>query len=82
MGDRVDDGVLACFGYPQAHKMRLRIHFGRECRLLQMRIGIATGLVLVGDLIGTGPACSRRPAAGPRLGPAPPDAGRAGAVVI
>src|SRR5450631_3536511 len=62
------DGVLAYFGYPQAHE-----HDAERAVLaglalaegvpkistmagppLQVRIGIATGLVVVGDLIGTG----------------------------
>jgi class 3 adenylate cyclase/tetratricopeptide (TPR) repeat protein len=64
------DGVLAYFGYPQAHEddaeravraglalidavPRLRTAHGAA---LQVRIGIATGLVVVGDLIGQGAA--------------------------
>jgi class 3 adenylate cyclase len=64
------DGVLAYFGYPQAHEhdaeravraglalveavQKLRAAPGVA---LQVRIGIATGLVVVGDLIGTGAA--------------------------
>ncbi len=60
------DGVLIYFGYPQAHEddaeravraglelvaavSRLRTHAA-----LQTRVGIATGLVVVGDLIGSG----------------------------
>ncbi len=64
------DGVLAYFGYPQAHEddaeravrsgLRLvdavsRLKTGHDA-LLQVRIGIATGLVVVGDLIGEGAA--------------------------
>ncbi|HUK06663.1 MAG TPA: adenylate/guanylate cyclase domain-containing protein [Stellaceae bacterium] len=62
------DGVLAYFGYPQAHEYdaeravrgalalieaipQLR---ARHDAVLQVRIGIATGLVVVGDLIGEG----------------------------
>ena len=60
------DGVLIYFGYPQAHEddaeravraglelvaavSRLKTHAA-----LQTRVGIATGLVVVGDLIGSG----------------------------
>jgi class 3 adenylate cyclase/predicted ATPase len=64
------DGVLAYFGYPQAHEddaeRSLRAGLGlvdavpklpvRHDESLQMRIGIATGLVVVGDLIGGGAA--------------------------
>jgi class 3 adenylate cyclase/predicted ATPase len=67
------DGVLAYFGYPQAHE-----HDAERAVLaglalvevvpklttavssaLQVRIGIATGLVVVGDLIGSGEAQER-----------------------
>jgi class 3 adenylate cyclase/predicted ATPase len=64
------DGVLAYFGYPQAHEddaeravrcglalvdaaSRLQTSHGAT---LQVRIGIATGVVVVGDLIGEGAA--------------------------
>ena len=64
------DGVLAYFGYPQAHEddaeqatraglalvdavADLRTDIGTE---LQVRIGIATGMVVVGDLTGEGAA--------------------------
>ena len=64
------DGVLAYFGYPQAHEHdaehavraglalveaapRLTTAAGVP---LQVRVGIATGLVVVGDLIGAGAA--------------------------
>src|ERR1700684_761778 len=60
------DGVLVYFGYPQAHEddaeqavragldlvaavTSLKVHAA-----LQTRVGIATGLVVVGDLIGSG----------------------------
>jgi len=63
------DGVLAYFGYPQAHEDeaeravraglgvidavgRLNVKYVRP----QARVGIATGLVVVGDLIGEGSA--------------------------
>src|ERR1700758_2650221 len=62
------DGVLAYFGYPRAHEDdperavragldivaavgRIKTRSGAK---LQVRIGIATGLVVVGDLIGEG----------------------------
>jgi class 3 adenylate cyclase len=62
------DGILAYFGYPQAHEedAERAVRAGlaiveRVARLdlserLAVRIGIATGLVVVGDLIGTGAA--------------------------
>jgi len=65
------DGVLLYFGYPQAHEddaeravraglalieavHKLRIHGP-----LQLRVGVATGLVVVGDLVGSGEAQER-----------------------
>ena len=60
------DGVLVYFGYPQAHEddAERAVRAGLEliasvARLktqapLQTRVGIATGLVVVGDLIGSG----------------------------
>jgi class 3 adenylate cyclase len=62
------DGVLVYFGYPQAHEddAERAVRAGLEliaavsalkaASPLQTRIGIATGLVVVGDLIGTGSA--------------------------
>src|SRR5262249_32126739 len=63
------DGVLAYFGYPQAHEddaeravrsgLGLIDAVGRldvKAVKLQARVGIATGLVVVGDLIGSGAA--------------------------
>ena len=63
------DGVLVYFGYPQAHEDEAEraVRAGLELvttvgRLktqapLQTRVGIATGLVVVGDLIGSGASC-------------------------
>jgi class 3 adenylate cyclase/predicted ATPase len=60
------DGVLVYFGYPQAHEddAERAVRAGLELvaavsalkthAALQARIGIATGLVVVGDLIGSG----------------------------
>jgi class 3 adenylate cyclase len=62
------DGVLVYFGYPQAHEddaeravragLELIKAVGRLKPRVQMptRVGIATGLVVVGDLIGSGAA--------------------------
>jgi class 3 adenylate cyclase len=62
------DGILAYFGYPQAHEddaeRAVRAGLGvveavRRLQLpqaLQVRIGLATGLAVVGDLIGSGAA--------------------------
>src|SRR6267142_2300488 len=64
------DGVLAYFGFPQAHEddaeqatragmalvdavANLKTNIGTE---LQVRVGIATGMVVVGDLTGEGAA--------------------------
>ncbi|MET3591326.1 class 3 adenylate cyclase [Mesorhizobium shonense] len=66
------DGVLVYFGYPHAHEddaeravraglalietiSAIALPLPGESKL-QMRVGIATGLVVVGDLIGTGAA--------------------------
>ena len=60
------DGVLVYFGYPQAHEddaeraVRAGLEIVTAVRglkthaALQTRVGIATGLVVVGDLIGSG----------------------------
>ena len=60
------DGVLVYFGYPQAHEddaeravragLALVAAVGdlKTDAALQTRIGVATGLVVVGDLIGSG----------------------------
>ena len=60
------DGVLVYFGYPQAHEddAERALRAGLELvaavgqlkthAVLQTRVGIATGLVVVGDLIGSG----------------------------
>ena len=65
------DGVLVYFGYPQAHEddAERAVRAGLELITavsslkpnapLQSRVGIATGLVVVGDLIGTGEARER-----------------------
>ncbi|WP_338821938.1 adenylate/guanylate cyclase domain-containing protein [Bradyrhizobium septentrionale] len=64
------DGVLAYFGYPQAHEedaeqaVRAGLALieavakldGGQATSLQVRVGIATGLVVVGDLLGEGAA--------------------------
>jgi class 3 adenylate cyclase len=62
------DGVLVYFGYPQAHEddVERAVRAGLELVAavdalktrapLQTRVGIATGLVIVGDLIGSGAA--------------------------
>jgi class 3 adenylate cyclase len=62
------DGVLIYFGYPQAHEddAERAVRAGLELvaavsslkthAALQTRVGIATGLVVVGDLIGSGAA--------------------------
>jgi hypothetical protein len=65
------DGVLIYFGYPQAREddaeravragLELVIAVGalKAASPLQSRVGIATGLVVVGDLIGSGEAQER-----------------------
>jgi hypothetical protein len=65
------DGVLIYFGYPQAHEddAERAVRAGLELAAsvsglkthapLQTRVGIATGLVIVGDLIGSGEAQER-----------------------
>jgi class 3 adenylate cyclase/predicted ATPase len=64
------DGVLVYFGYPQAHEddAERAVRVGLEVTtavsaltpradtVLQCRVGLATGLVIVGDLVGTGDA--------------------------
>jgi class 3 adenylate cyclase len=65
------DGVRIYFGYPQAHEddAERAVRTGlaiinavgqlrTPCRL-QLQIGIGTGLVVVGDLIGTGDSQER-----------------------
>jgi class 3 adenylate cyclase len=68
------DGVLAYFGYPQAHEydaeraVRAGLALVEAVQALetaagvplQVRVGIATGLVVVGDLIGAGAAQEQR----------------------
>jgi class 3 adenylate cyclase len=60
------DGVLACFGYPQAHEddaeraVRAALRIAQAVRrlklnpevALEIRIGVESGLVVAGDLIG------------------------------
>jgi class 3 adenylate cyclase len=65
------DGVLIYFGYPQAHEddAERAVRAGLELTAavsglkaanpLQTRVGIATGLVVVGDLVGSGEAQER-----------------------
>jgi class 3 adenylate cyclase len=65
------DGVLIYFGYPQAHEddAERAVRAGLEAIAavdglkssvpLQTRVGIATGLVVVGDLIGSGESQER-----------------------
>ena len=65
------DGVLVYFGYPQAHEddaeRAVRAGLGLIAAVsalnaavpLQTRVGVATGLVIVGDLIGSGEARER-----------------------
>ena len=65
------DGVLVYFGYPQAHEddAERAVRAGLELVTavsalktpapLQTRVGIATGLVVVGDLIGSGDSQER-----------------------
>ena len=65
------DGVLVYFGYPQAHEddAERAVRAGLELigavssiksdATLQTRVGIATGLVVVGDLVGSGEAQER-----------------------
>jgi class 3 adenylate cyclase/tetratricopeptide (TPR) repeat protein len=65
------DGVLLYFGYPQAHEddAERAVRAGLEIVAavgalkahapLQTRVGIATGLVVVGDLVGSGEAQER-----------------------
>jgi class 3 adenylate cyclase/tetratricopeptide (TPR) repeat protein len=65
------DGVLIYFGYPQAHEddaeqavyaaLAVIETVGRlpVCEILRVRVGVATGLAVVGDLIGEGAAQER-----------------------
>jgi class 3 adenylate cyclase/tetratricopeptide (TPR) repeat protein len=65
------DGVLIYFGYPQAHEddaeraVRSGLELVSEVAKLkthtplQTRVGIATGLVVIGDLVGSGEAQER-----------------------
>jgi predicted ATPase/class 3 adenylate cyclase len=65
------DGVLVYFGYPEAHEddaeravragldLIAAVNALKTLASLQSRVGIATGLVVVGDLIGSGEAQER-----------------------
>lgn len=67
------DGILAYFGYPLAHEhdAERSVRAGLEiverlptldmpqCEPLHVRVGIATGIVVVGDLLGAGEARER-----------------------
>ena len=66
------DGILAYFGYPQAFddQTDMAVRAGLDIvesvaalttvfEKLQVRVGIATGLVVVGDLVGSGAAQER-----------------------
>ena len=65
------DGALSYFGYPEAHEddaeravrtglaLAERVAQLKTHARLESRIGIATGLVVVGDLIGQGEAQER-----------------------
>jgi class 3 adenylate cyclase len=69
----VGDGILAYFGYPEAHEedaeraVRAGLHVIEAISTIhlrtgirpQVRIGVATGLVVVGELIGEGSAQER-----------------------
>lgn len=64
------DGLLAYFGYPQAHELdaeravraglaiveRVESMPVRDGRAMQVRVGIETGLVVAGDIVGVGEA--------------------------
>jgi class 3 adenylate cyclase len=91
------DGVLAYFGYPQAHEydaeraVRAGLALVEAVQALetaagvplQVRVGIATGLVVVGDLIGAG-AAEEQPVVGetPNLAARLQALAEPGAVVI
>ena len=71
MAKYMGDGVLVYFGYPEAHEddAEQAVRAGLELIAavsaltsrapLQTRVGIATGLVVVGDLVGSGEAQER-----------------------
>ena len=68
VGSYHGDGVLACFGWPEAHEddperavhaalailRDLTAPLPRSASPVQVRIGIATGLVVISDVIGVG----------------------------
>src|SRR5262249_56619580 len=82
------DGVLAYFGYPRAHEddAERAVRAGLEIAAavpsletlgqesLTVRIGIATGLVVVGDLVGEGSAQEQAVVGGNPKSPARPAA--------
>jgi hypothetical protein len=84
------DGVLIYFGYPEAHEddperaaragLAVIDAVGQLATQepLNVRIGIATGLVVVGDLIGAGAAQERASSARRQTSPPPAGAGPAG----
>ena len=90
------DGALIYFGYPQAHEddAERAVHAGltliagiSELRVdgdsLNARVGIATGLVVVGDLLGVGEAQERGIAGEtPNLAARLQELAEAGAVII
>jgi class 3 adenylate cyclase/tetratricopeptide (TPR) repeat protein len=91
------DGALVYFGYPQAHEddAERAVRAGLELvksigklntavgEPLNARIGIATGLVVVGDLVGSGESQERGIAGGtPNLAARLQERAEAGAVVL
>ena len=90
------DGVLAYFGYPKAHEddaeravraglalveAVTRIDAG-EGMILRARVGIATGVVVVGELVGDGSRKERLAGATPNLAARLQTLAEPGAVII